>query len=115
MDEKDREKLKKRSMNTVRITKRSYLRNINQSIPMKDNVKDDMKPCLPLLETDFISEEDLSDEEVKSRLEAFFAEQRELFDSVPIPEECISIEEAYRLSMKHLEELYAKKKSSVNA
>lgn len=102
-------------MNTLKIEKRSYLRSINQAIPMKDNIRNDMRPCLPSLETDIISEEDLSDEEVKARLEAFFAEQRELFDSVPIPEECISIEEAYRLSMKHLEELYAKKKSSVNA
>lgn len=94
-------------MNTLRIEKRSYLRSINQAIPMKDNV---MKEYEQEKKSEY-----LSDEEIEARLEAFFAEQRELFDSVPIPKECISIEEAYRLSMKHLEELYAKKKSSVNA
>lgn len=126
-------------MDTSSVKKRSYLRSINQAIPMKDNViieyeqeeqsenavnepgigyvacPDQLIPCLPSLETDIISEVELSDEEIEARLEAFFVEQRELLDSAPIPEECAPMEEAYQKTIKHLEELYAKKKSRVNA
>lgn len=57
----------------------------------------------------------LSNEEIEARLETFFAEQRELQGDKPIPNGCISIEEAFRKSIKHLEELYAEKERNINA
>lgn len=57
----------------------------------------------------------LSNEEIEARLETFFAEQRELQGDKPVPDGCISIEEAFRKSIKHLEELYAEKERNINA
>lgn len=94
-------------MRTVSIKKRSYLRSINQAIPMKDSVMKEYE-----LEEQY---DNLSDEELEARLGIFFAEQRELLGSASISEECIPIAEAYQKSIKHLEELYAKKKSRINA
>ena len=62
-----------------------------------------------------LNEDITSIEDMETQLEAFFAEQRELHGDKPIPEGCISIEDAYRKSIKHLEELYAKKKSHIDA
>lgn len=61
------------------------------------------------------NEDTTSIEDMETQLEAFFAEQREFHGDKPIPEGCISIEDAYRKSIKHLEELYAKKKSHIDA
>lgn len=66
-------------------------------------------------ETNAILEMDLSDEELEARLEAFFAEQRELCDSKSIPGDYITLEESFQKTIKNLKELYAKKKSRVNA
>ena len=107
-------------MKTVSIKKRNYLRSINKAIPMdKDfyapTTREEAHRRIEEAERDVFSEMDLPDEELEARLEAFFAEQRECCGSTPIPEECIPMEEAYRTSIKHLEELYAKKKSLDNA
>lgn len=61
------------------------------------------------------SETELTEEEIETRLEAFFAEQKELFGNVSVPEGYLTIEEAYQESLKHLEELYAKKNSTIKS
>lgn len=48
-------------------------------------------------------------------LEQFFSDQRGLFGDQRMPEGCVTLEEAYRESIKHLKELYAKKESHIDA
>lgn len=69
---------------------------------------------VPCLSMDVDSEMDLTEEEIEAELKAFFAEQKEQYGDAPVPEGCVTIEEAYQESLKHLEELYAKKKSDIN-
>lgn len=67
-------------------------------------------PFHPAYNPDVDLETDLTDEELESKLEAFFKEQRELKGDTPLPEGYHTIEEAYRESIIHLENLYAEKK-----
>lgn len=57
----------------------------------------------------------LSNEEVEARLEALFAEQRELQGDKPIPEGYYTVEEVYRSVIKQLEEHYANKDGHINS
>ena len=52
-------------------------------------------------------ENDDLNEQVESRLEDFFARQRELTGEENLPEGCISLETSYRNSVSRLNELYA--------
>lgn len=65
--------------------------------------------------TDIIGEIDLTNEEIGNDLDEFFAEQNTLFEDVSVPEGYITVEEAYKKSIKHLEDLYANKKSPIKA
>ena len=70
-------------------------------------------PCVNefLVNADLDFDDTLTTEEMESMLKAFFAEQRELFANQPIPQGYLTLEEAHKLSKKHLEDLYAQKKT----
>lgn len=77
-----------------------------------------VKPQSPFVSSDVIDidlETELIEEEMDARLEAYFAEQRELIGDTPVPDGYQTIEEVYQESIKHLEDLYAKKKTHIKA
>lgn len=56
----------------------------------------------------------LSAEEMDAKLEALFAEQRELQGDTPIPEGYYTVEEVYRSVIKKLEVYYAQKRGHIH-
>lgn len=85
-------------MNTIRITKRSYLRSINQAIPMKEN---DIK------EYDFDFEDEEQFIQLRSELEDYYKEERIVNACNPLPAGYMSLEEFDQLLQKKIKERYA--------
>ncbi len=91
--------------------------NKNENVASEPGVEYAVRTVSPATypSTDVDSETIITEEEIEARLEAFFAEQKELFENNPVPEGYLTIEEAYQESLKHLEELYAKKKNNIES